>query len=744
MSSSGVVDEDTARTINEGRETLGVMLRTVQKKLQKVFIFFTVGMLGGVVAMRAWIWPTLKADLLARGADVIAQTPFDVILLQIKIGLILGILFIVPPLLYYAREPLKERGVVPEDVHVSRWKLAAMGVLSMALFVGGILYGYYVFFPIMFDFLASNALGAGFAPLYSIVHWTQFIMVLGFSFGIAAQLPLAMTALSYYGVVPYETFRAKWKYAVVGIFAFGALFSPPDPFTQIMWASPLLMLFGFSLYLSKVVTTLKRAEGQVSVAGTIREQWNRLAGVAVLASGAAYAAVQASVVERVNEQVLASASVALPTLPEAVGLPRPTAAVVLAAAAGVAAAVALLLYYVYRVSQAAAAADRTAAPADIDFDALDAAGVRAAPPEAFTSLTEEQAVEVARRAMDDDRPEKARAVLDRFDENGDQAADDEAGEDGDAADADAAEAAVDAADEAADAAEADDAEDDEGGVVTRTSAGVVNAFTEDETTKDDIGGYYYDIAFIFDSLRSRLFHIVAVFMLVLAGVFAFLYRGGIGYIRRDFLSRLPAGVRPEDMDIVTLHPVEALVFEVKISTVLAAIAIVPMVLYYAWPAMEDRGLVTGDRRAIAVWGGSLLVSLVAGSVVGYLFVAPSIISYLVADAVQAGMIINYRVNNFFWLVFLTTVGIGLFASIPTTMALFHAGGLVSYDTMRRRWRVVAIGSFGLAALLTPDSLYTMFIIAVPVCVAYGIGLGLLWVMTLGGRRGRPGASERAA
>src|SRR6056297_295360 len=105
MSSSGIVDEDTARTINSGRETLGVMLRAAQKRLQKVFIFFVVGMIGGIMLMRAVVWPTLKHDLLARGADVIAQTPFDVILLQVKIGLMTGILLTVPALLYFMREP---------------------------------------------------------------------------------------------------------------------------------------------------------------------------------------------------------------------------------------------------------------------------------------------------------------------------------------------------------------------------------------------------------------------------------------------------------------------------------------------------------------------------------------------------------------------------------------------------------------------------------------------------------------
>jgi sec-independent protein translocase protein TatC len=37
-------------------------------------------------------------------------------------------------------------------------------------------------------------------------------------------------------------------------------------------------------------------------------------------------------------------------------------------------------------------------------------------------------------------------------------------------------------------------------------------------------------------------------------------------------------------------------------------------------------------------------------------------------------------------------------------------------------------------LLTPDSLYTMFLIAIPISISYLIGLGGLLLVTLGGRR----------
>jgi sec-independent protein translocase protein TatC len=712
-----MVDPSTARAINSGRESLGVLLRAAQERLQHVFIAFVVGLLGGILAMRWYVWPQLRADLLVETASVIAQTPFDVILMQVKIGLFAGVALAVPVLLYHARKPLQDRDIIPE-VHVSRVKIVGVGVFSLGLAVVGILYAYFLFFPLMFEFLAGNAVGSGLAPKYSIVKWTEFILFLALSFSLAAQLPLIVSAFSYSGIVPYETFRDKWKYAVMGIFAFGAMFSPPDPFTQILWASPLILLYGLSLYLAKIVVTMKRGREYVELGGVFREKWNRVLGVGVVGFAAGYGFSSEGGVAAFNDGLAAvGSSFRLQTVGEFLGVTATAGHLLLGLVVAVVALLAVLFYYVYVAVERAAQqvkASKLGQPADpenIEFDVLDADGVRSAPPEAFATMTEDEALAAAQRALDADEDGKAQAILDRFDEVH--------------------------ADLDEDTVEEGEGEAEEPNTAQSTAAGMMDAFTEEETTEDDIGGYYHDIRYILGSLRSRSFRIVGTFMALLVGIFGWLYYGGFGDLRDDFIARIPQDVQPAG-DVawpITLHPVEALVFQVKISTVLAAICTLPMVFYYVWPALSERGIVTGDRRAIAVWGGGLVGALLAGSYVGYAFVAPEVISYLVYDALRADMVISYTVSNFAWTVFLLTGGIGLLADIPVTMVLFHLGGIVSYRTMRRRWRVPVISIFAFAAFVTPDSLYTMLLISFPMVAMYFLGLAILFVLTLGGRRG---------
>ena len=292
---SSALGDDTRATLDAGRETAGAMLRAAQKDLQKVFIFFLVGFLGTFYALRLYVWDFLKTVTRAQMSaavsgevSIIAQTPFDVILLQAKIGLVVGVVLAVPSFVYFSRDALKQRNLWPSSP-VPVWQLAVILVGMVALFVAGVAYGYYVFFPFTFSFLASNAIAAGFSPTYSIVKWAQFIFLLTASFGLASQLPLAVTGLSYAEIVPYETFRDKWRYAVAGTFVVGALFTPPDPFTQIMWAIPVLTLYGLSLYLAKIVTTARRGSEQMDVPGTLRGHWNTIAGTAAVGGLAVYA-----------------------------------------------------------------------------------------------------------------------------------------------------------------------------------------------------------------------------------------------------------------------------------------------------------------------------------------------------------------------------------------------------------------------------------------------------------------------
>ena len=759
--------------------------------------------------------------------------------------------------------------------------------MAGVLFMGGLAYGYLLFFPIMFEFLAGNALAAGFAPYWSIVKWTQFIFLLTVSFGLAAQMPLVITALSYTEIVPYEQFRDKWRYAVVAIFVFGAVFSPPDPFTQILWAVPLVALYGFSLYLAKFAVTMRRGSERLEAGEVAARNWNLLAGAFVVGLGLVWAFFRAGGRQLFNSALGAFGSSV------AVGPLSTTMVGVVGVAVGLVFAVLALLYAAYRELEELVGPDAELGdPTGIDLETLDEAGVRAAPVQAFEAMNEPEALQAAEQAIDDGEHAKAQAILDRFDEANEPDPDAPepaphesdplftpvsvvgaiqrgsdwvdwgqrarqlwnllagvgvvlfglgyallaypaevnsllarvgfgiavpasglsqtvaaaavaggtlavlgllvggyyllasyfAGSDPTALDVhtlstdelerappatfaameepyanflanqamergerERAQLIFDRFDDAqATAEEASEEEDDAepgsmGDRTQRAGSTFLEELTDGETDEDDIGGYYTDIRYILDAITSGAFWIVGTFMLVLAGTFAWLYTGGIGEVYAGFLARVPGEVlKPgqtaaDAAKVIALHPVEALVFEVKFSALVAGLTVLPMIAYFSWPALRDKGFVRGRREVIFGWAGLLVAGLIGGLVFGYLYVAPAVISYLVEDALAANMTISYRITDFFWLIFFTTAGIGLLADIPVLMVLLNTAG-VSFGAMRSRWREVMVAIMLFSALFTPADIITMFLVTVPLMVAYGFGLGLLWLITLGGRR----------
>src|SRR6056297_2133587 len=720
---ASALDDDTQRALGEATATGRAMLRSAQKDLQKVFIVFLVGFIGTFYALRLYIWDFLRNVTESRmraevgeSFEIIAQTPFDVILLQAKIGLVVGLIVALPVFLYFSRDALKRQGFW-RNLPAARWKVATVVGFSFALFLGGAAYGYAVFFPVMFSFLAEFGFDAGFAPRYSIVLWTQFIVLLTLSFGLAAQMPLAITGLSYAEIVPYETFRDKWRHAVVGIFIFGAVISPPDPFTQIMWAVPLVILYGLSLYLAKVVVTAKRGSEKIDVSGAARRHWNELAGLLLGGIGSVYAFYAYGGVDAVNgllgrEVTVLSTTIAtsyrLQPAGEGLGVEPGVAIGLYGGLLSIVLTLVGLAYFVYAELDADVIETNLGDPTEIDLSELDAAGIRAAPPEAFVDLEEDEAMAMASRALDDDDPEKARAIIDRFDD-------------------------TEAEREAAEEAEAAQ-EGDLGDRAERAGDSFLDEFTDGERDTDDIGGYYTDIMFILDSLRSRSFALVLTFLIAMVGTFMAFYVGGLGVVRENFLSRMPPQLVDEAaLDIITLHPVEAVLFIVKVSVLIGALAILPMAAYYAWPPLKQLGAVRGNQGVVFLWTGSLTAGLLGGLALGYFYIAPAVFSYLVADATAAAMLITYRVNDFFWLIIFTTAGIGLLADIPILMVLLNGAGL-PFRAMRSRWREVTVTLLAIGALMTPADILTMFLVTIPLMVAYGVGLALLFVVTGGGRR----------
>ncbi|MDH4945194.1 twin-arginine translocase subunit TatC [Sulfurimonas sp. C5] len=127
------------------------------------------------------------------------------------------------------------------------------------MFLVGVLFAYYVVTPFGFDFLITFG-SFKFTPLINIEDYVGFFTKIMFGFGLAFELPVFAYFLALLGLVDDRQMAAFFKYAIVIIFIVAALLTPPDVLTQLLMAGPLIVLYGFSILIVKLVNPAEPEE----------------------------------------------------------------------------------------------------------------------------------------------------------------------------------------------------------------------------------------------------------------------------------------------------------------------------------------------------------------------------------------------------------------------------------------------------------------------------------------------------
>jgi len=130
-------------------------------------------------------------------------------------------------------------------------------IATPILFFAGGSMVYYLISPVAWKFFLSyqnlNSSGIPIRLEAKMGEYLSLMMRFIFAFGLAFQLPVALGLLAKANIVNYTSLKKFRKYAIVAAFLAAAFLTPPDPFSQISLALPIIILYEISIFIAKMI-----------------------------------------------------------------------------------------------------------------------------------------------------------------------------------------------------------------------------------------------------------------------------------------------------------------------------------------------------------------------------------------------------------------------------------------------------------------------------------------------------------
>ncbi len=114
---------------------------------------------------------------------------------------------------------------------------------SYLLFLGGMAFTYWVVFPMLFRVIAHYNAPLGAQMSTDINHYLDFALTMFLAFGLTFEVPLAVVLCVRMGVLTIAKLKQIRPYVIVGAFVISAIVTPPDVFSQLVLAIPLILLY---------------------------------------------------------------------------------------------------------------------------------------------------------------------------------------------------------------------------------------------------------------------------------------------------------------------------------------------------------------------------------------------------------------------------------------------------------------------------------------------------------------------
>lgn len=195
-------------------------------------------------------------------------------------------------------------------------------------------------------------------------------------------------------------------------------------------------------------------------------------------------------------------------------------------------------------------------------------------------------------------------------------------------------------------------------------------------------------------------------------------------LQNMFMPRTLSWV-PTDLPTVPfvfLAPAEALWQNVKVAGLFALVAATPYILVEVWQFVVP-GLHAQERRFVAPFVALTAVAFYIGVGFAFFFVLPFALNFLISYGVNAGFIPQISIAQYVGFALWFLMVFGLIFEVPLAITLMAKFGWVDAPFLIRYWKWALLGSFVIAAVLTPTpDPFNQTLMAGPMFLLYWIGV----------------------
>lgn len=215
-------------------------------------------------------------------------------------------------------------------------------------------------------------------------------------------------------------------------------------------------------------------------------------------------------------------------------------------------------------------------------------------------------------------------------------------------------------------------------------------------------------------LRTRLIRsaiaVVAVFLCLVNWA-----RDIYTLLAQPMLAALPQGGHMIATDVAG-----AFFVPMKVTLMVAFLIALPYVLYQAWSFVAP-GLYASERKLT----GPLLVASVVLFFIGMSFaffvVFPTVFGFVNQFAPE-GVAVMTDIDKYLGFVMTTFLAFGVTFEVPVVVIVLVKTGIVTVAKLKEIRPYVIVGAFVIGAIFTPPDVLSQFLMALPLCLLYEIGI----------------------